>query len=54
MGVPVSQMWTTASYVIGQKLKGRKHYPFVLMLEPCFAAILRALAAARFNIPPTS
>ncbi|MGC2197708.1 MAG: hopanoid biosynthesis associated radical SAM protein HpnH, partial [Terriglobales bacterium] len=34
MGVPVSQMWTVASYVIGQKLRGRKQFPVVLMLEP--------------------
>ena len=25
MGVPISQMWTVASYVVGQKLKRRKH-----------------------------
>ena len=31
MGVPVSQMWTVASYVIGQKLRGRKQFPVVLM-----------------------
>ena len=34
MGVPISQMWTVASYVVRQKVKGRKHYPLVLMLEP--------------------
>src|SRR6267143_426002 len=34
MPVPVSQMWTVATYVLKQKLKGRKRYPFVLMLEP--------------------
>ena len=37
MGVPVSQMWTVAKYVLGQKLRGRRHrYPLVLMLEPLF------------------
>ena len=36
MGVPVLQMWTVASYVIRQKLAGRKQYPLVLMLEPLF------------------
>ena len=36
MPVPVSQMWTVASYVIRQKLAGRKQYPLVLMLEPLF------------------
>jgi MoaA/NifB/PqqE/SkfB family radical SAM enzyme len=36
MAVPVSQMWTVASYVLRQKLAGRKRYPLVLMLEPLF------------------
>ena len=36
MGVPISQMWTVASYVIGQKLRRRRRYPLVLMLEPLF------------------
>src|SRR6202046_5647232 len=36
MPVPVSQMWTVASYVLRQKLAGRKQYPLVLMLEPLF------------------
>jgi len=36
MSVPVSQMYTVASYILKQKLRGRKRYPFVLMLEPLF------------------
>ena len=36
MPVPVSQMWTVSSYVLRQKLSGRKQYPLVLMLEPLF------------------
>src|SRR5260370_2256296 len=36
MPVPISQMWTVATYVLKQKLKGRKRYRFVLMLEPLF------------------
>jgi len=36
MSVPISQMYTVASYVIKQKLSGRKRYPLVLMLEPLF------------------
>ena len=27
MGIPVSQMWTVASYVLKQKLQGRRRYP---------------------------
>lgn len=34
MPVPVSQMWTVATYVLKQKIAGHKRYPFVLMLEP--------------------
>ncbi len=51
MGVPLSQMWTVASYVLKQKINGRKQYPLVLMLEPCFAAISPARAAERFSTP---
>ena len=36
MGVPLSQMWTVARYVLGQRLRGRRRYPLVLMLEPLF------------------
>ena len=32
MAVPVSQMWTVASYVLRQKMAGNKRYPLVLML----------------------
>ena len=31
--VPLSQIVTVASYVLTQKLKGRKKYPLLLMLE---------------------
>jgi len=54
MGVPVSQMWTVATYVLKQKLAKRKQYPLVLMLEPLSAVISLARGAARSNIPPTS
>ena len=36
MPVPISQIATVASYVLTQKIKGRKRYPLVLMLEPLF------------------
>src|SRR5438128_704008 len=36
MGVPVSQMWTVASYVVGPRLAGRKHYPLVRTVERLF------------------
>ncbi|MBI2160781.1 MAG: hopanoid biosynthesis associated radical SAM protein HpnH, partial [Candidatus Rokubacteria bacterium] len=36
MSVPLTQMWAVTSYVLGQKLRGRRRYPLVLMLEPLF------------------
>ena len=36
MAVPLSQALTVATYVLKQKLAGRKQYPLVLMLEPLF------------------
>src|ERR1035441_8557938 len=47
MAVPVSQAWTVASYVLKQKLKGRKKYPLVLMLEPLFRCNTIGRAACR-------
>ena len=51
MGVPVSQMWTVASYVIGQKMKGRKHYPLVLMLEPLLRCNLACAGCGKIQYP---
>src|SRR5678815_2405322 len=51
MGVPVSQMWTVASYVIGQKLKGRRQYPVVLMLEPLYACNLACAGCGKIQYP---
>ena len=51
MGVPVSQMWTVASYVVGQKLKGRSRYPLVLMLEPLFRCNLSCAGCGKIQYP---
>jgi hopanoid biosynthesis associated radical SAM protein HpnH len=51
MAVPISQMWTVASYVIGQKLKGRKQYPLVLMLEPLFRCNLACAGCGKIQYP---
>lgn len=51
MSVPVSQMWTVASYVLGQKLKGNKHYPLVLMLEPLFRCNLSCAGCGKIQYP---
>jgi len=51
MGVPISQMWTVASYVLGQKLKRRKRYPLVLMLEPLFRCNLACAGCGKIQYP---
>ena len=51
MAVPVSQMWTVASYVLKQKLAGRKRYPLVLMLEPLFRCNLACAGCGKIQYP---
>src|SRR2546426_1333550 len=51
MSVPVSQMWAVASYVIRQKLAGRKQYPLVLMLEPLFRCNLACAGCGKIQYP---
>ncbi|HJX85754.1 MAG TPA: adenosyl-hopene transferase HpnH [Candidatus Angelobacter sp.] len=51
MPVPISQMWTVASYVVRQKLAGRKRYPLVLMLEPLFRCNLACAGCGKIQYP---
>ncbi|MFM9144392.1 MAG: adenosyl-hopene transferase HpnH, partial [Phycisphaerales bacterium] len=51
MAVPISQMWTVASYVLGQRLRGRKRYPLVLMLEPLFRCNLACAGCGKIQYP---
>src|SRR5215210_2322840 len=51
MGVPISQMWTVASYVLGQRVRGRKRYPLVLMLEPLFRCNLACAGCGKIQYP---
>jgi hopanoid biosynthesis associated radical SAM protein HpnH len=51
MAVPVSQMWTVASYVLKQRLRGRKQYPLVLMLEPLFRCNLACAGCGKIQFP---
>jgi hopanoid biosynthesis associated radical SAM protein HpnH len=44
-------MWTVASYVLKQKLTGRKRYPFVLMLEPLFRCNLACAGCGKIQYP---
>ena len=51
MPVPVSQMATVASYVLKQKLAGRKRYPLVLMLEPLYRCNLACAGCGKIQYP---
>lgn len=51
MGVPVSQMWTVATYVLKQKLLRRRRYPLVLMLEPLFRCNLACAGCGKIQYP---
>jgi len=52
MGVPISQIWTVARYVLTQKLRGRRRYPLVLMLEPLFRCNLACAGCGKIQYPP--
>jgi hopanoid biosynthesis associated radical SAM protein HpnH len=51
MGIPVSQMWTVATYVIRQRLTGRARYPLVMMLEPLFRCNLACAGCGKIQYP---
>jgi hopanoid biosynthesis associated radical SAM protein HpnH len=51
MAIPVSQMYTVASYVLRQKLKGNRRYPLVLMLEPLYRCNLACAGCGKIQYP---
>lgn len=51
MAVPVSQMVTVATYVLWQRLKRRRRYPLVLMLEPLFRCNLACAGCGKIQYP---
>jgi hopanoid biosynthesis associated radical SAM protein HpnH len=51
MSVPASQMWTVATYVLKQRLKRRRRYPLVLMLEPLFRCNLSCAGCGKIQYP---
>lgn len=51
MPVPAIQMYKVASYVLGQKLRGNKRYPLVLMLEPLFRCNLSCAGCGKIQYP---
>jgi len=44
-------MWTVATYVLRQKVSGRKRYPLVLMLEPLFRCNLACAGCGKIQYP---
>lgn len=51
MAVPISQALRVASYVMGKRLKGEKHYALVLMLEPLFKCNLACAGCGKIQYP---
>ena len=51
MGVPLSQMATVVAYVLRQKLRRRRRYPLVLMLEPLLRCNLACAGCGKIQHP---
>ena len=51
MGVPASQMWTVARYVMKQRLLRKKRYPLVMMVEPLFRCNLACAGCGKIQYP---
>jgi hopanoid biosynthesis associated radical SAM protein HpnH len=51
MAIPISQMWTVATYVLKKRLTGSKRYPLVLMLEPLFRCNLACAGCGKVQYP---
>lgn len=51
MTVPLRQQAAVLGYIIGRKLRRRKRYPLVLMLEPLFQCNLRCAGCGKVNYP---
>lgn len=51
MGVPISQMWTVATYVLAKRLRGQRRYPLVVMLEPLFRCNLACAGCGKIQYP---
>jgi hopanoid biosynthesis associated radical SAM protein HpnH len=51
MGVPISQMFTVATYLAKQKLLGEQRFPFVLMIEPLYRCNLACAGCGKIQYP---
>jgi hopanoid biosynthesis associated radical SAM protein HpnH len=51
VGIPFTQQYSVARYVIRQKLVGKRQYPLVLMLEPLFRCNLACAGCGKIDYP---
>src|SRR5438045_5792825 len=51
MDVPFHKEMRIGAYILEQKLKGRKRYPLVLMLEPLFRCNLACFGCGKIDYP---
>jgi hopanoid biosynthesis associated radical SAM protein HpnH len=51
MAVPIAQAFKVCTYVLGQKIRGVKRYPLVLMLEPLFRCNLECEGCGKIQYP---
>jgi len=51
LGIPLLQKLLVGSYVVRQRLAGRKRYPLVLMLEPLFRCNLACAGCGKIDYP---
>src|SRR5262245_7387014 len=51
MSVPLSPMWTVATYVLKQRLRRNPRYPLVLMLEPLLRRNLACAGRGKIQDP---
>lgn len=51
MAIPVSQQLRVARYILTQRLRGRRRYPLVLMLEPLFQCNLACAGCGKIDYP---
>ena len=51
MGIPLIQQYRVGRYILGQKLRGHRRYPLVLMLEPLFQCNLACAGCGKIDYP---
>ncbi|MFO1074931.1 MAG: adenosyl-hopene transferase HpnH [Geminicoccaceae bacterium] len=51
MGIPLRQQLMVGAYILGQKLRGRRRFPLVLMLEPLFRCNLACAGCGKIDYP---